>query len=272
MADTGAQPSSTATNVVAAAEALFNARRQRRPIPPVRTSYGISDVAEAYQVQDCNTRRYLAEGRRLAGRKIGLTSKAVQQQLGVEQPDYGMLWADLGYGDGDLAPMSNFMQPKVEAEIAFIMGRGLAGEQIILPDVMSAVAYAVPAMEIVDSAIANWDIKLADTIADNASAGGYVLGESPRALFGLDLRLCGMILSRNGSTASLGVGAACLENPLNALMWLARKMQELGRPLEAGDIVLSGALGPMVPAVAGDRFTAEIQGFAPLTLTFGDAA
>lgn len=159
------------------------------------------------------------------------------------------------------------MQPRVEAEIAFVLKRDLAGGELGLADVIAAVDYALPAIEIVDSAVAGWDIRLADTIADNASSGGYVLGAGPRLLPGLDLRLCGMLMTVNGTMAALGVGAACLGHPLAATLWLARRMVSAGRPLRAGDLVLSGALGPMVPATPGDVVAVEIQGFEPLSVS-----
>jgi 2-keto-4-pentenoate hydratase len=250
-----------------AADALHLARKSLKPVAPVRETHHVSNADDAYMIQEINTKRYLAEGRRLVGRKIGLTSKAVQQQLGVDEPDFGMLWGDSGYADGDALPMSSFMQPKIEAEIAFVLDRDLAGEQLGLQDVMGAIAYALPAFEIVDSAVAAWNIRLVDTIADNASAGGYVLGTRPRALSDVDLRLCGMVLTQNGAAVATGVGAACLGHPFNAVLWLAKKMNAVGRPLHAGDLILSGALGPMVAINKGDRFTMEIQGFSPLNLS-----
>lgn len=255
-------------SIEAAAEALWAARRDLKPIPPLRETHGLGDPDDAYRVQDVNTVRRLAEGRRLVGRKIGLTSKAVQAQLGVDQPDYGVLWDDFAFSDGDTVATSRFMQPKVEAEVALVMARPVADPAASMTEVVAAVAYALPAVEIVDSAIADWAIGLADTIADNASGGGFALGLSPRKVTEVDLRLGGAVLSRNGRIASTGVGAACLGHPFNALLWLARKMAAIGRPLAEGDVVLSGALGPMVPAAAGDVFSIEIQGFAPLHLGF----
>lgn len=253
-----------------AADALFTARKGLKPIPPLRESHALPTPEDAYAVQDLNTARYIKAGRRLVGRKIGLTSKAVQLQLGVDEPDYGMVWGDLGFAPGSAIPSSHFMQPKVEAEIAFVLKRDLDRQDTSLLDVVAAVDCVLPALEIVDSAIADWDIKLIDTIADNASGAGYVTGDRPRRLGDVDLRLCGMILSRNEQVASHGVGAACLGHPLQAVLWLARKMVAVGRPLQAGDLVLSGALGPMVPARPGDRFGVEISGFAPFFVSFDD--
>ena len=254
--------------IEAAAQALFEARQALRPIPPVRDRFGLTGVDDAYAVQAANARRMLAAGHRIAGRKIGLTSPAVQKQLGVDQPDFGALWADYAFADGGIAPISRFMQPKLEGEVAFVLGRDLPHREPSLSDLIRAIEHVVPAFEIVDSAIADWDIRLFDTVADNASAGGYVLGTAPRRLEGLDLRLCGMVLSCNGAEVSTGVGAACMGHPLNAALWLARKMAALGEPLTAGEVVLSGALGPMVPVHAGDHFQLEIAGFAPMRISF----
>jgi 2-keto-4-pentenoate hydratase len=247
------------------AESLYIARRDQAPIAPLSASVGLRDAGQAYEVQEMNTKRWLQEGRRLVGRKIGLTSKAVQDQLGVKEPDYGMLWGDKTFSEGDEIFASHFIQPRVEAEVAFVMERDLDLPNASLTELIGAIAYALPAVEIVDSAIADWKITLADTIADNASGGANLLGIHPRSIKDIDLRLCGMVFTRNGQTCSVGLGAACLGHPLNAVLWLARKMADVGMPLRAGDLVLSGALGPMVPVAAGDHFTVEIQGFAPFS-------
>jgi 2-keto-4-pentenoate hydratase len=252
-----------------AAEALFNARAERREISPVSETFGVTDPDVAYRVQEANTVRWLDAGRKLVGRKIGLTSKAVQQQLGVDEPDYGMLWGDSAHESGAEVPISDFIQPRVEAEIAFEMSADINSPNATRDDVERAIGSAMAAVEIVDSAVADWKITLADTIADNASGGGFVLGTERRTLGEIDTRLCGMVLTINDETKSLGVGAACLGDPINAVLWLARKMAEVGRPLAKGDIVLSGALGPMIDVVAGDRVSIEIAGFAPLHLSFG---
>jgi len=251
------------------AQSIYDARLQKRAIAPVRDTHGLDSAEDAYAAQELNTRRYVSEGRRLIGRKIGLTSVAVQQQLGVDEPDFGMVWGDTEYLPGQAIPHSDFMQPKIEAEIIFKLGRELDGERIGEVDVLNAVDQVYAGVEIVDSAIADWDIRLVDTIADNASSGGFVICPVPRRLSDIDLRLCGMVISSGGDTLSSGLGAACLGNPLNALAWLARKMVAVGRPLAAGDIVLSGALGPMVPAEAGRDYLVEIGGFPTFPVVFG---
>jgi 2-keto-4-pentenoate hydratase len=250
-----------------AAAALYDARTAGRAIAPISQTYGLMDPDLAYAVQEANTARWITDGRRLVGRKIGLTSAAVQKQLGVGEPDYGMLWADTAHESGAVISTARFIQPRVEAEIAFVMSRRVDSPEAAPEDLKAAIGYARAAVEIVDSAIADWKITLADTIADNASGGGFVLGDT-RALDEVDVRLCGMVLSRNGAPASLGVGAACLGNPLHAALWLARKMAEVGRPLAKGDIILSGALGPMVDVFPGDQIDVEIQGFPPIHFSF----
>lgn len=250
------------------AASLFEARQSCVPIQPLTTSHPGFSVDDAYSVQEINTKRLTAEGNRLVGRKIGLTSPAVQAQFGVSEPDFGMLWDSGQVAEGNAIPTSGLMQPKAEAEMAFVMKSPVTKANATVDEVADAIDYAVAAVEIVDSAIADWKITLADTVADNASGAMFLLGSDRRKLSEIDLHLGGMELVRNGKQVSVGVGAACLGNPLNAVQWLAAKMVEVGRPLAAGDIVLSGALGPMAPIEKGDEFTTHIQGFAPLHLAF----
>lgn len=254
-----------------AADALFQARNARQPIARLSTTMGLRDLTDAYAVQERNVRRGIEAGRRVAGRKVGLTSLAVQKQLGVDQPDWGVLWADMGHTGGDLVDVSCFIQPKAEAEVAFVIGRRLDDPWASMTDIIAAIDHLLPAIEIVDSAIADWNITLVDTVADNASGAAYVLGMSPRRISDVDVRLCGMAMDLNGQSASIGVGAACLGSPLNAVYWLARKLAATDRPLSPGDVIMSGALGPMVPIRAGDRILAEISGFAPVSVSFSSA-
>jgi 2-keto-4-pentenoate hydratase len=247
---------------------LREASETGKAIPPIRDEITAGGVAAAYAVQKANTDYYLKQGRRLVGRKIGLTSTSVQKQLGVDSPDFGMLFADMALYDGEEVTLGKVLQPKVEAEVAFVIDRDLTTPGITLADVISAVAYALPAVEIVGSRIANWNIKLLDTIADNASSGLFVLGTQPRKLDALDLRLCGMAMERRGEPVSFGAGAACLGNPLNAALWLARTMVEVGSPLKAGDIIMSGALGPMVGVAPGDVLETRINGLGTVRAAF----
>jgi 2-keto-4-pentenoate hydratase len=247
---------------------LLAAGRDRAPVAPIRGELPPNDVAAAYAVQECITRSRLAAGARLVGRKTGLTAKSVQRQLGVDQPDFGMLFDDMAVPDGETVSAAQLIAPRCEAEVAFVMAADVELERPTTVDLLEAVAYALPAIEIVDSRIANWDIGIVDTIADNASSGLFVLGNRPAAVEDLDLRLCGMSLQKNGGGVSYGAGAACLGSPLTALLWLARTMYASGRPLRAGDVVLSGALGPMVPAAAGDTFEARIGGLGSVRVNF----
>lgn len=251
-----------------AADMLLKAQNSKTPCAPISSLLSEGDIDAAYAVQNINTDKAIAEGRRLIGRKIGLTSKAVQTQLGVDQPDYGMLFADMALADGEEVGAGTLIQPKVEAEIAFVLSKDLEHADVTLPELISAVEYALPAIEIVDSRIENWNINILDTIADNASSGLYILGGSPKKLEGLDLRLCGMVMEHNGDQVSSGAGVACLGHPLNAALWLARVMAQKGRPLKAGDQIVSGALGPMVAVDAGGVYEAKIEGLGSVRAAF----
>ncbi|MGK8207837.1 2-keto-4-pentenoate hydratase [Burkholderia cenocepacia] len=255
------------------ADALWQAQQRQPfdPVPPVRGAIAALDgdaLANAYRVQQINTQRQIDAGARIVGRKIGLTSAAVQAQLGVDQPDFGMLFDHMAYGDGEVIPLAATHQPKVEAEIALVLEHDLPHPRHTLADLIGATAYALPAIEVVGSRIANWDIRLADTVADNASSGLFVLGCRPVKLDAFDIVGCGMAMERGGDPVSVGAGAACLGNPLNAAVWLANKMVAVGAPLRAGDIVLTGALGPMVAVEPGDVFTAQIQGLGTVRALF----
>ncbi|MEV4381011.1 fumarylacetoacetate hydrolase family protein [Streptosporangium sp. NPDC049644] len=251
-----------------AADRLLEAARSGKPCPPVRETLPGRSAEIGYAVQEVNTRRALAEGRRLVGRKIGLTSPAVQRQLGVDRPDFGMLFADMAHLDGLPVPTDRFLQPRAEAEVALVLGADLEGGPFTVADVIRAVDFVLPAIEIVDSRVAEWDITLVDTVADNASSGAFVLGNTPVELRGLDLRLAGMTMSRNGLEVSTGAGAACLGHPLNAAVWLADALGRTDFPLRAGDVVLTGALGPMVGVESGDVFEAHIEGLGSVRAVF----
>lgn len=254
------------------AEQLRTAETSGTPCAPIASLLPAGDLAAAYAVQEINTNAALADGRRLVGRKIGLTSTSVQRQLGVDQPDYGMLFDDMAWDDGAELPIDAILQPKVEAEVALVLERDLPHERHTVADIISATAYALPGIEIVGSRIADWKISIVDTIADNASSGGFVLGTSPRLLRELDLRLCGMVLEVNGNVQSSGAGRACLGNPLNAARWLADVMVAKNRPLQAGDIILTGALGPMATVQSGDAVDVRINGLGDVSVQFGKGA
>ena len=252
-----------------AAAALRQARASRAAIGRVSAQYGIGSVDEAYAVAELNRQWKVGQGHRVSGKKIGLTSKAVQAQLGVDRPDFGFLFDDMEYLNGDVLPAERLMQPKVEAEIAFVVQHSLSGPKPSYGEFLSSLAYALPALEIVDSAIADWNITLIDTVADNASSALYVLGDQPVAVAQLALQELGMVMDRNGTTVSTGVGAACLGHPLRAAYWLACEMMARGHGLQAGEIILSGALGPMVPIHAGDRVEARIHGLGTVHFQLG---
>ncbi len=245
-----------------AADALLEAARSRVPIPPIRHLIGDgSDVDAGYAVQRRNTERWVAGGRRVTGRKIGLTSPAVQLQLGVDQPDFGTLFADNEYGDGSDLPATRVLQPRAEGEVALVLEHDLDAAPHGFAEIVRAVAFALPAIEIADSRIAGWDIRIADTVADNASAGLYVVGGRPVPLSAIDVRGVPMRMSVNGAEVSTGSGAACLGNPLQAARWLADISCASGTPLRAGDVLMTGALGPMWAISAGDEVVAD---FGPL--------
>lgn len=250
------------------ARRLRTAESTRLPVAPVREEIALDDMALAYAIQQANVDARRAQGERIVGRKIGLTSLAVQQQLGVDQPDFGALFATMAYGDGEPMSLSRLIQPKVEAEIALVLERDLTHGKHTFADIISATAYALAAIEVVDSRIRNWDIRFVDTVADNASSALFVLGTRPVRLADLDLVAATMTLSRDGDVLSRGSGAACLGNPLNAAVWLADVMVKMGTPLRAGDVVLTGALGPMVAVTQRGTFTAQIDGLGSVCAVF----
>jgi 2-keto-4-pentenoate hydratase len=254
------------TAVLQAAQRLSEAAARHVPCAPVRDLIGTTDVDLAYAVQKRLTAERTAAGARIVGRKIGLTSPAVQQQLGVDQPDFGVLFDDMECRG--TVPMHRLLQPKVEAEIAFVLAEDLEDGPLDLTQVKRAVDYTVAALEIVDSRIARWDISFADTVADNASSGLFVLGERQVSLDSVEPKHTAMELAVDGQVASTGSGAACLGDPLRALAWLAGTARDLGEPLRAGQVVLSGALGPMVPVVSGTEVTARITGLGEVTAQF----
>ena len=230
------------------------------PIAPLRERLGGGGVDAAYAVQQHNTEIWMRSGRRIVGRKIGLTSESVQRQLGVDQPDFGALFDDMCLRDGDVVPYRFVLQPRVEAEVALVLKGPLDHPALILDDVVAAIDYLLPAIEVVGSRIAEWKISLLDTIADNASSGMFVLGTTPVAPESISLAEAAMSMTIDGTVVSTGIGAACLGHPYNAALWLARRMVTEGTPLQPGDIVMTGALGPMVDLAPGAQVEATIEG------------
>jgi 2-oxopent-4-enoate/cis-2-oxohex-4-enoate hydratase len=225
-------------------------------------------IEDAYRIQQHMVGRRLAQGETVVGRKIGLTSKVVQTMLNVQQPDFGVLLSGMAFNDGDSVPADTLIQPRAEGEIAFLLKRDLKGPGVTALDVLTATEGVMPCFEIVDSRIRDWKIKIQDTVADNASCGVFVLGDrlvDPRTL---DLKLCGMVLEKNGEVAGTGAGAAALGSPLNAVAWLANTLGRLGIGLKAGEIVLSGALAPLVPVKKGDSLRMAVGGLGSCSVRF----
>lgn len=252
------------------ADELLGAYAPGGPVAPPTEAHGL-DLAGAYAVQLAQVDRWRAEGRVVKGHKVGLTSAAMQRQLGVDRPDYGHLMDSMFHLERQPIDTSAFLQPKIEPEIAFVLKRPLRGPGVTAADAMAAVDFVVPALEIIDSRIRDWKITLADTIADNASSGGVVLGSRPVRLGDVDLAATPCVLRRNGAEAGSGVGGAVLGTPLNALVWLADTVGELGVELAAGHVVLPGSITAAVPVTAGDTFTAEFAGLGDVTAIFGRA-
>jgi 2-keto-4-pentenoate hydratase len=281
-----------------ALDMLVEARASGRPCPPIRGLLPADDVDAAYAVQSSWVADQIAAGARVVGRKIGLTNPVVQAQFGVDRPDFGVLFESMACAPGTPIDGARTLQPKIEAEIAFVLAEDLTGAIIGPAEVAAATAYVVAALEIVDSRIAGWDIGIVDTIADNGSSGLFVLGDRRQELGRLDLAECVMTLRRvasggiggigradgtdgsdqaggpgeaggpGGEVVSTGTGASILGDPLAAVAWLATAVRDHGRPLRAGEVVLSGSLGPMVPVAPGDAFRADISGVGQVSAVF----
>lgn len=265
------EPTAVANREAAVAEAaarLTGAAHDHKPCAPVRDLLGPTDISLAYAVQQRVIGDRIAAGARVVGRKIGLTSESVQRQVGVDRPDFGVLLEDMDVTGLSAVPSERLLQPRVEAEIAFVLASDLDHDDLDVERVRAAVGHAVAALEIVDSRVADWDIAITDTVADNASSGLFVLGRQPVGLDEFEPRDVTMRLYADGELASEGSGAACLGDPLSALLWLARTAREFGDPLRAGQVVLSGALGPLVPTPPGTTVRAEMAGLGSVTATF----
>jgi 2-keto-4-pentenoate hydratase len=249
------------------AQKIVDAYSTRVPVAPVRTE--IKGVAEAYAVQQAAVDIWTRRGRKIAGQKIGLTSKAVQDQLGVNEPDFGTLFADMILNDGATVPSGAVSQPRIEAEIAFVMKTDLKGMKITPEQVLAATDYVCPAIEICGSRIANWDIKIEDTIADNASSGLVVIGSRRTKPVLSGLATAEMSIRHNGAPAGSGRGDACLGNPAIAVAWLAEALTRFGGGLRAGDLVMSGALAKMIAAKPGDNFDVDFGALGAVSVKFG---
>lgn len=251
-----------------AADALWHAEDDIIPIGPLSALLPDLDVDGAYAIQQLNIDRRIANGATLRGHKVGLTAKAMQRLLGVNEPDFGQLVDDMFIDDGAEIPASRFCAPRIEVEVAFVLKERLEGPSCTVADVVRATEFVMPSLELIDSRIADWKIKLVDTIADNGSAAGVVLGGTPRKLEGLDLRVLGAVLERNGKIIETGAAGAVLGNPALAVAWLANKLHSFGIALDPGQVVLPGSCTAAVPVAAGDVIRAEFDRLGAVSLRF----
>jgi len=251
-----------------AARLLLDAYATGKPIAPLTSTYESMTLEDAYAVQLLQIDELTGSGRTIKGHKVGLTSAAMQRLIGVDEPDYGHLLDDFFYLEHAPIPLSRFIQPRIEPEVAFVLRRPLRGPGVTVHEAIAAIDFVLPALEIVDSRIADWKIGLFDTIADNASSGAVVLGSRPTALHKVDLRLAGAVMTRNGFVVGTGAGGAVLGSPLTSLVWLANTVGERGVTLEAGHVILPGSVCAMVPVAAGDTFTATFAGLGTVTARF----
>lgn len=250
------------------AEELYSAEINLTPIEPLTSRNGNITIEDAYKIQLKNVEKKLKKGWRIKGKKIGITSFAVQRMLNVNQPDFGYLFNEMYVEDGGVVKLDSLIQPRVEGEIAFVMEKDLKGPGVTEADVLRATAFVMPSIEIVDSRIRDWRIKIQDTIADNASSGLFVLGGKKTLVDNLDFRCLGMLLEQNGEVVVSGAGAASLGNPVKAVAWLANKLSEFGEYLKAGEVVLSGALAQLVVPRRGDFFKVTIQKLGSVSVKF----
>ena len=254
--------------IEALGDRLFDALSSRTPIAPLTATHPDMTIEDAYHVQQRMIARRLEQGDRVIGKKIGVTSTAVMNMLGVHQPDFGYLLDSMVYNEGESVEMASLIQPKAEGEIAFLLKKDLQGPGVTAADVLAATEGVMACFEIVDSRIQDWKIRIQDTVADNASCGVFVLGDQLVDIANLDLALAGMVLEKNGEIVVTGAGAATMAHPVNAMVWLANMLGTLGIALKAGDIVLSGAMGAMVPVVKGDNLRMTIGGIGGCSVRF----
>jgi 2-oxopent-4-enoate/cis-2-oxohex-4-enoate hydratase len=247
---------------------LYDALKACKVVEPLTNRHPEITIEDAYAIQQRLNARRIDAGERIIGKKIGVTSKAVMDMLGVYQPDFGLLTDGMVYNEGEAIPAATLIQPKAEGEIAFVLKHDLIGPGISAADVLAATEGVMACFEIVDSRIRDWKIKIQDTVADNASCGVFVLGDQLVDPRGLDLTTCGMVLEKNGEIVATGAGAAALGAPANAVAWLANTLGRLGIPLKAGEVVLSGSLAIMVPVKAGDSLRVSIGGIGGCSVRF----
>lgn len=248
---------------------LYQAMKSRIALSPLTTRYPEMTIDDAYQVSLALNDLRLADGERVVGKKIGVTSKAVMDMLGVNQPDFGFLTDTMVYSQGQEVQISDtLIAPRAEGEVAFILKRDICGPGITAADVLAATDCVMPAIEVVDSRIENWNIKIQDTVADNASCGVLVLGDSAVNPLKVDLSTCGMVVEKNGVIVSTGAGAAAMNSPVNCVVWLANTLGAYGISLKAGEIIMSGSLVPLEPVAAGDFVQVSIGGIGSVSTRF----
>jgi 2-keto-4-pentenoate hydratase len=252
----------------AVADALRDAEVECAPIPPLRDTWPDIDVVDSYEIQLLNIRRRLQAGARVNGHKVGLSSRAMQEMMGVDEPDYGHLLSDMEVSSSEPVPTSRYCYPRVEVEVAFILGETLPGEGCTEEDVIRATEYVAPSIELIDSRVLDWNIKIADTIADNASSAGYVLGPERIRPEDVDLRAIEAVLVRNGEKVAEGRSDAVLGNPVTAVAWLADKVASFGVTLEAGHVILPGSVHRAIDVRPGDEFVADFTDFGSVQLSF----
>jgi 2-keto-4-pentenoate hydratase len=250
------------------ARTLLDSYATGKAIAPLTATYADLTLEDAYAIQLLQIEELTRSGRTIKGHKVGLTSAAMQRLLGVEEPDFGHLLDDFFYLEHDPIPVDRFLQPRIEPEVAFVLKHPLGGPGVTVPEAIAAVGFVLPALEIVDSRIENWKIGLVDTIADNAISGALVLGSTPTGLREVDLRLAGVVMTRNGMVVGTGAGGAVLGSPITSLVWLANTLGARGVTLEAGHVILPGSVCAMVPVASGDTFTATFAGLGSVTARF----
>lgn len=247
---------------------LYEAFVKFSPVRPLLEREPDITIEDAYKIQEHFVARRVAAGERIIGKKIGATSKPVQDFLGVYQPDFGMLTSGMVYQEGDTIDLGTMIQPKAEAELAFVLKADLKGPGITAMDVIRATDYVLPCFEIVNSRIVDWKIKIQDTVADNASCGVFLLGKTKGDPRVLDITLAGMVLEKNGEIFSTGVGAAVQGSPANAVAWLANTLGALGIPFKAGEVILSGSQSALIPVVGGDELVCTVGGLGSCRVKF----
>jgi 2-keto-4-pentenoate hydratase len=253
---------------LAAAELLRRAHEEVSPVPPLTATFDGLDVVDAYEIQLLNIRHRLDAGAQVRGHKVGLSAKAMQQMLGVHEPDYGHLLDDMFYFEQEAIPVARFCQPRAEIEVAFVLGGPLAGPGVTTADVLRATDYVLPSIEIVDSRVADWKVQIEDTIADNASSGAVVLGGRVKRIHDVEPALIGAVLRKNGEIVETGCSGAVLGNPVTAVAWLANKVASFGVTLHPGHVVLPGSCTAMVPVAAGDVIRADFDVLGHVTAAF----